>query len=80
MPDRSEILKDALALDARERAALAQEILVSLEEPQTDQPDAAEAERLWGMEAQRRLNEYRDDRAGAADAEDIARKAETLFR
>jgi putative addiction module component (TIGR02574 family) len=80
MPDRSEILKDALALEARDRAALVQEILVSLEESAGDEPDAAEAERLWGIEAQRRLNEYRAGRAGASDAEDVARKAATLLR
>jgi hypothetical protein len=54
---------------------LAERVLASL-----DELDEEEAERLWGEEAQRRLEEYRAGRVGAAEAQDVAKKAERLFR
>ena len=50
MSDPAEVLKKALSLDIRNRAALAQRLLASLEELSEE-----EAERLWAEEAQRRL-------------------------
>ena len=75
MADLSEILASALTLSVDERAALAEEILASL-----DELGKEEAERLWTREAQRRLEEYRAGRAGAATSEDLAKKATKLFR
>jgi putative addiction module component (TIGR02574 family) len=75
MPDPAEVFKDALNLAVGDRAALAQELLTSLEELSEE-----EAERLWAQEAQRRLEEYRAGRAKAVAAEEVAKKAEKLFR
>ncbi len=75
MADLAEILKSALSLKAEERATLADKLLASLEEL-----DEQEAERLWAEEAQRRLKEYRAGRAGVAEAQDVAKKAENLLR
>ena len=75
MPDIAEVLKTALSLDARDRAALAERLLASLEELSEE-----EAERLWAEEAQRRLEEYRAGRAKVAPAEEVHQRAEKLFR
>ena len=75
MPDPAEVFKDALNLAVGDRAALAQELLSSLEELSEE-----EAERLWAQEAQRRLEEYSAGRAKAVAAEVVAKKAEKLFR
>jgi hypothetical protein len=75
MPDLAEVLKSALSLKVDDRAALAERLLASL-----DELDEEEAERLWAEEAQRRLEEYRAGRARAAEAQDVAKKAERLFR
>lgn len=75
MPDVAEVLKRALSLNADERAAVAEKLLASL-----DDLDEEESDRLWGEEAARRLEEYRAGRAGAAEAQDVAKKAERLFR
>jgi len=71
----AEVLKSALSLKVDDRAALAERLLASL-----DELDEEEAERLWAEEAQRRLEEYRAGRARAAEAQDVAKKAEILFR
>jgi hypothetical protein len=75
MPDLGEVLKSALSLKLDDRAALAERLLASL-----DELDEEEAERLWAEEAQRRLEQYRAGRARATDAQDVANKAEALFR
>ncbi|MEW6139777.1 MAG: addiction module protein [Thermodesulfobacteriota bacterium] len=75
MSDLDEALKHALSLDARDRAALAETLLASLEELPEE-----EAERLWEEEAQRRLENYRTGRARAVSAEEVHEKAERLFR
>ena len=71
----AEVFKNALNLEAGDRAALAQELLASLEELSEE-----EVERLWAEEAQRRLEEYRAGRAQAVAAEVVAKKAERIFR
>ena len=71
----AEVFKNALQLDAGDRAALAQELLASLDELSEE-----EVERLWAEEAQRRLEEFRAGRAQAVPAEEVAEKAERLFR
>ncbi len=75
MADLAEVLRNALNLSVDDRAALADRLLASL-----DELDEEEAERLWAEEAQRRLEEYRAGRAVAAEAQDVAKKAENLFR
>jgi putative addiction module component (TIGR02574 family) len=75
MSDLDEALKHALSLSVRDRAALAETLLASLDEL----PDE-EAERLWAEEAQRRLENYRAGRASAVRAEEVHEKAERLFR
>lgn len=75
MADLAEVFSVALSLDVRDRAALAQRLLASL-----DELNEEEAERLWADEAQRRLEELRAGRARSVPAEEVARKAERLFR
>jgi hypothetical protein len=75
MPDLSEVLKSALSLNLDDRAALAERLLASL-----DDLDEEEAERVWAEEAQRRLQEYQAGRAESVQAQDVANKAERLFR
>jgi putative addiction module component (TIGR02574 family) len=75
MSDLEEARKYALSLDVHDRAALAESLLASLEELPEE-----EAERLWAEEAQRRLETYREGRAGAVSAEEVREKAERLFR
>lgn len=75
MPDLTEVLGSALSLSVDDRAALADRLLASL-----DELDEEEAERLWAVEAQRRLEEHRAGRAGAVEAPDVAKKAERLYR
>jgi hypothetical protein len=58
MPDLAEVLRTALSLDVRDRAALAERLLNSLEELSEEA-----AERLWAEEAQRRLEEFRAGRS-----------------
>ena len=75
MLDLADVLRNALSLDLCDRAALAERLLASLEELTEE-----EAERLWGEEAQRRLEEYRAGRAKAVEAEEVHKKATRLFR
>lgn len=75
MPDLDEILKDALSLGLRDRAKLAERLLVSL-----DSLSEEEADRLWADEAERRLKEYRAGRMKAIPADEVARKAQRLMR
>jgi putative addiction module component (TIGR02574 family) len=75
MPDLSEVLKSALSLKLDDRAVLAERLLASL-----DDLGEEEAERLWAEEAQRRLEEYHAGRATSVQAQDVANKAERLFR
>jgi putative addiction module component (TIGR02574 family) len=80
MPSLESVLKDALILAAGERAALAEELLASLDEPQGEHLDEADVERLWADEAQRRLEAYRAGRTVTVSAEQVHAKAEKLLR
>ena len=75
MPDLNEILRAALSLDVRDRARLAEQLLASLDSLTED-----EVERLWADEAERRLREFRAGRVSAVPAEEVAQKAQRLFR
>lgn len=75
MANLAEVLGNALSLEVRDRAALAEKLLASLEELTEE-----EANRLWAEESQRRLEEYRAGRAQAVQADEVHAKAERLFR
>lgn len=60
----------ALKLPPRERAALAQRLIASL-----DTLDAEENEALWLDEAERRYQEYKRGNIAARSAEDVLRDA-----
>ena len=74
MANLAEVLGNALSLEVRDRAALAERLLASLEELTEE-----EANRLWAEEAQRRLEEYRAGRAQAVQADEVHAKAKRLF-
>ena len=75
MSNLEEILKNAMSLDARDRATLAERLLASLDELTED-----ETERLWAEESQRRLEQYRAGRAKAVPAEEVHKKVKNLLR
>lgn len=75
MANLAEVLKNALSLEVRDRAALAEKLLSSLDELSEE-----ETERLWADEAKRRLEEYRAGRAETVRAEEVHAKAQKLFR
>ena len=75
MPDLQELLRNALSLDVRDRAALAERLLASLEDLSEE-----ETERLWAEEAERRLQGYRAGRARAVSADEVFEKANKLLR
>ncbi len=75
MANQAEVLGNALNLEVRDRAALAERLLESLEELTEE-----EANYLWAEEAQRRLGEYRAGRAQAMQADEVHAKAERLFQ
>jgi putative addiction module component (TIGR02574 family) len=75
MSTLAEILKNAMSLDVRDRATLAERLLASLDELTED-----EAERLWAEESQRRLEQYRAGRTKAVPAEAVHKKAKNLLR
>ena len=60
----------ALKLPPRERAALAEQLIASL-----DDLDDAEVERLWVDEAERRYQAYKKGKIPARLAEDVFRDA-----
>jgi putative addiction module component (TIGR02574 family) len=74
VPDLAKLVEDALVLSVHDRAVLAERLLASL-----DELDEEEAERLWAIEAQRRLGEYQAGRAEAISAPDVIAKAEKLL-
>ena len=63
MPALDELLKGALTLGEDDRAALAEQLLASLNEDGSDSEEQIEA--MWTAEAQRRLE---DHRAGLSEA------------
>ncbi len=72
----SKTLKEAaLSLPPDERAALAEKLLLSL-----DEPSDAELERSWLSEAARRARELDRGEVNAIPAEEVRRKARSLLR
>ena len=81
MPNLEDVLKDALVLEASERAALAERLLASLDELQAEEHlDEAEAEGFWVREAQQRLETYRAGQTIPVPAQHVHAKAEKLLR
>jgi hypothetical protein len=75
MADAAEVLKTALSLNAEDRATVAEKLLASL-----DDLGEEEANRLWAEVAARRREEFRAGRAAVVAADEVAMKAERLFR
>jgi len=73
--DSKTLQKAALSLPADERAALAEKLLSSL-----DEPSEAELERTWFAEAARRARELDRGEVQPISAEDVRRKARSLLR
>ena len=61
-----EIGKEALTLPLKDRAALAQHLLASL-----DEVPEQEVEELWYAEAERRYQEYREGKAKMSPAAEV---------
>ncbi|MBT9148811.1 MAG: addiction module protein [Dehalococcoidia bacterium] len=64
--DLKEFERQALQLPVKERAALAEHLIASL-----DTPEDAECERLWVEEAESRYQEYKSGRISSRPAEDV---------
>ena len=62
-----QVLEDALALPSDERARLAHELLLSLD----DHEDEKDAHAMWTDELARRLREVREGTAELADFDDV---------
>ena len=75
MADLAEVLKTALGLGVKDRAALAEELLASLEELSPE-----DADHLWAEEAERRLEALRAGKARTIPAEEVPEKSERLLR
>ncbi|HEY7338581.1 MAG TPA: addiction module protein [Bryobacteraceae bacterium] len=79
MPTLDDLLKNALELDVRDRAALAEELLASIDSGDCELSES-DAERLWIEEAEIRLEEHNSGRSRAIPSAAVAAKAEKLVR
>jgi putative addiction module component (TIGR02574 family) len=70
-----ELESQALKLSRRERARLAQRLISSL-----DQEAEADTERLWLVEAERRLAELKSGKVAGISAEKVLRKVRSALR
>ena len=75
MADAESITQQALDLDLKERARLAERLLESL-----DGVSEEEIQELWLDEAERRIQEYRAGRMEAVVSDRVFREAEDLLR
>ncbi len=73
-PNLKECEAQALKLHPKERAALAEHLIASL-----DALDDAENERLWLEEAARRYQEYKNGSMAARSADDVLRDARSAI-
>jgi putative addiction module component (TIGR02574 family) len=73
--DLKKFEQQALHLPVKDRAALAEHLIASL-----DTADDVECERLWVEEAERRYQEYKRGRISSRPAEDIFRDAPSKIR
>lgn len=74
-PKMKECQSRALKLPPRERAALAEQLIASL-----DTLDNAENERLWLEEADKRYKQYKQNKISARPAEDVLRDARLAIK
>lgn len=74
MSSYADLLQAALRLSPQERAALAGDLLSSL-----DELSPTEADRLWAEEADGRLERYRSGQAKSVSADDVHAKARRLL-
>ena len=72
-----EVVAAALKLSEKARAELASRLIRSLDEEKEDVP-RAEWERLWGEEADRRLQEIEEGRVGEIPGEGVMAKLRGL--
>ncbi len=70
-----QIESEALSLSLQDRAALAQRLLLSLEEV-----SEAEYEQLWADESVRRVAEFDSGKSVSVSVEEVAKKARALLR
>ena len=75
MADVKSVPQQALGLDLKERARLAERLLESL-----DGVSEEEIQELWLDEAERRIHEYRAGRMEAVVSDQVFREAEDLIR
>jgi putative addiction module component (TIGR02574 family) len=73
--DITQLEAEVLALPSAARAALAQRLLLSLEDV-----SEAEFDQLWAEESLRRAAEFDAGRVQAISADEVARKARALLR
>ena len=73
-----DVLRDALALPLDERAALAAELLASLDDAASERPDDVEA--AWAAEIERRARRALADESGGVPWADVRRRAEAELR
>jgi len=71
----NQIESEALALPVQDRAALAQRLLLSLEDI-----TESEFEQLWAEESVRRVAEFDSGKALSISGEEVAKKARALLR
>jgi len=74
-PDLKECESQAIKLHPKERAALAEHLIASL-----DALDDAENERLWLEEAEKRYGEYKRGNISARSAQDVLRDARSAIK
>ena len=70
-----QILREAMALPAEERARIADELLASL-----DAETQAEVDRAWGEEAERRVDAFDAGQIPAEDVEDVIKAMQNRRR
>ena len=73
-----EVLREALAWSADERAELAAELLASLDEAAAEDP--AEVEAAWATEIERRARRVMSGESAGLPWEDVRRRAEAELR
>lgn len=72
MSKREEIASQALGLEAADRAALAHQLIESLD-PLAEDPEVVE--KAWATEIERRIEEIRKGKAKLIPAEEVFREA-----
>jgi putative addiction module component (TIGR02574 family) len=68
-PQSEEVLHAALSLPAKERVALAEQLLDSVQAA----PEQNEIDRAWAAEIERRLRAYREGKSQTIPAEEVFR-------